>query len=92
VSRGPVRHMGSDGRDATEVTTSLRPLRSLATCEVLGWHSAESRTHGKEGVAGSIPTEGSTHKLTSGNAGQIPFWQASTRRQHIASAWLMPLR
>src|SRR6266536_4091613 len=30
--------------------------------------------HGKDGVGGSIPPGGSKQGLTSGNAGQFPFW------------------
>jgi hypothetical protein len=38
------------------------------------WCTAFEEHSTKDGVAGSMPAEGSTHRLTSGNAGQLGVW------------------
>jgi site-specific recombinase XerC len=54
-------------------STLLGGLRSATTCRNAGSHSGGHKVHGKDGVAGSIPAGGSTHRLTSANAGQFRF-------------------
>jgi hypothetical protein len=72
-----VRH-GRHGYDALSrvncrpQSTLLEGLRSRATCRNADLHSGECKIHGKDGVAGSITAGGSTHVLTSGNAGASP--------------------
>ena len=55
-----------------QLSTYLRHLRFHVSCKNKAEHSAAAPIHGKDGVAGSIPAGGSTHSLTSGNAGESP--------------------